>query len=300
MSKISSMIGTLVIFFVAALLISSYMKIGGYDVAKKVPVIEIKGLITYNGIQSFLAETTSSKDIIELLAKYEQDESVKAVILDINSNGGMVVASKQLADAVSRMQKPVVAVVGEMAASGAYWVAAASDAIVADELSMVGSIGVLGSYLEFSGLMEEHGVEYERLVSGKYKDAGSPFKELSEEEKELLQKKINIIQKKFEDEIVEYRNLDDDARERVSTAEFFLGSEAIELGLVDELGGMGNALNISKHLANETDIVLYHKPQQKKLLEKLTGFSSQSSYFFGRGFAKELLVSNEQGAIIRV
>lgn len=300
MSKISSMIGTLVIFFIVSLLISSYMKIEGYDVGKKIPVIEIKGFITYDDGQSFLTETTSSKNIIEQLAKYEADESVKAVILEINSNGGAVVASKRLADAVSRMQKPVVTVVGEMAASGAYWVAAASDAIVADELSMVGSIGVLGSFLEFSGLMEEHGVEYERLVSGKYKDAGVPFKELSEEEREMLQKKVDIIQKKFEDEIVSYRNLDEDVRERVATAEFFLGSEAIELGLVDEIGGMGNALNISKNLANETDAVLYRKPERKKLLDKLTGFSTQNSYFFGRGFAKEMLVSGEQGVDIRV
>ncbi|MFH1638251.1 MAG: signal peptide peptidase SppA [Candidatus Woesearchaeota archaeon] len=299
MSKISSMLGTLVIFLIAALLISSYFKMEGFDVGKKIPVVEIKGLITYDGSSSFLMQATSSKEIIKQLGKYEADESVKGVILEINSNGGTVVASKSLADAVSRMQKPVVAVVGESAASGAYWVAAASDAIVADELSMVGSVGVLGSYLQFSGLMDKYGVEYERVVAGKYKDVGSPFKELTDDEEKMLQGKVDMIQDTFSEEIANYRHLNYGVKERIATGEFFLGKEAISLGLVDELGGMGNALNITRGLANDTDAQLYFKPEPSRFFDKLLGFSSQASYYFGRGFGREFLASGENGLEIR-
>ncbi len=300
MSKLSSMLGTLVIFLIAALLISTYFKMEGYDVANKVPVVEIKGMITYDGGGGLIVETISSKDIVEELAKHEADESVKGVILEINSGGGTVVASKKVADAVSKMSKPVVTVVGESAASGAYWIAAASDWIVADELSIVGSIGVLGSYLQISELMDEYGVEYERVVAGEYKDVGTPFKEPSKEEAELLQSKIDMVQEVFAEEVAEYRDLDEEAKEKISTGEFFFGKEAIEIGLVDEIGGMGNALNMTKMLANESDAKLYLKPKQTKLLDKLTGFSAFSSYYFGRGFANEFLAEKDKGVEISV
>ena len=140
-----------------------------------------------------------STTIAGYLKKAKENPRIKAIVVEINSPGGTVVASKEIAAAVedAKTKKPVIAWIREVGASGGYWVASSADHIIADEMSITGSIGVLGSYLSFGGLIEDYNVSYERLVGGQYKDAGSPFKDLSAEERELLQERINIIHDAF-------------------------------------------------------------------------------------------------------
>ena len=123
----------------------------------------------------------------------KKDVRIKGVIFKINSPGGSVVGSKEIGNAIKKLGKPSVAVIREVGASGAYWVASSADVIIADELSITGSIGVISSYLQFSKIMEEYGITYERLVGGEHKDMGVPYKQLSKEEQIIMQKKINII-----------------------------------------------------------------------------------------------------------
>ncbi len=202
-----------------------------------VALIPLSGVLTGDGGQSYLGQpTTSSQDIVEFILQAEEHPQVRVILLEINSPGGSAVASDEIAAAVKSSDKPVVALIREVGASGGYWVASAADYVMANRMSITGSVGVLSSYLEFSGLMEEYGVGYERLVAGERKDIGTPFRKLSDEERRLLEGKLKRIHEFFIQEIAGNRNLEVEEVRRLATGEFYLGVEALELGLVDALG----------------------------------------------------------------
>jgi protease-4 len=193
------------------------------------------------------------------------------------------VASDESATAIKQAEKPVIALIREAGASGGYWVASAADYIIANRMSITGSIGVLSSYLEFSGLMDKYGVSYERLVAGKYKDIGSPFAPLSEEERRILQGKLDKIHDFFIEEIAANRKLESSKVRELATGEFFLGVEALELGLVDELGEISTVEEYLKQTYGLTtvDYVLYEK--KAGLLDLLSSVAADFSFSLGQG-----------------
>ena len=288
-SKAIKIIFVLLIFFSASFMISR--NFNSIDFSDKIVFIPIKGTIySGNGNGLFNEDRTLSSDIINYLEKAENDNTIKAVILEINSPGGTVIGSKEIADKVKSLDKPVVSWIREVGASGAYWVASASDAIVADPLSITGSIGVVSSYLEFDKLFEKYGVTYERLVSGQFKDAGSPYKELTDEERNLLQGKIDLIHDTFVKDVSENRgkNLG-----KYATGEFFLGSEAYKLGLIDYLGGKEKAINVSKELAKIEKAKTVTFKSKKSLLGSLDKYFTKFSYNIGVGISDGLLAKDE-------
>lgn len=257
MNKFAFVILVLLGFVVVSLVLSSLI---GVNNSAKIALIPIKGAISSSGDGlPFGTGGASSSAIVDKLEDADEDDSVKAIILEIDSPGGTVLASKEVADKIKEIEKPVVALIRGAGASGAYWIASASDYIVADELSIVGSIGVTSSYLEFSGLLKEYGVGYERLVTGEFKDIGTPYKELTDKERELFMGKLNQIHNFFVEEVAGNRNLSASKVGKLATGEIFLGQEAVKLGLVDELGGKDEAVNVSKRLANitEAEVVTY-------------------------------------------
>ena len=174
-----------------------------------IAVIPVKGVISFsNSGLLFQQSNANAQSILDNIEK-AKSKNVKAVVFEIDSPGGTVVASKEIAEAIRKLDKPTVSVIRETGASGAYWIAASTDKIVADDLSITGSIGVISSYLEFYEFLDKNGVKYNRLVAGKYKDMGSPFKDLSDEERDILQKKLDLIHEIFIDYVKERRNLTD-------------------------------------------------------------------------------------------
>ena len=255
----------------------------------KIAVIEINGPITSGGFKIPLQRTgASSETLIKFLEQAEESKEIKAVLLDINSPGGTVVASREVAEKVKSLKKPVVAFINEIGTSGAYWIASAADKIVADPLSITGSIGVIASYLEFADLMEKYGVTYEQLISGKYKDLGSPFKKLTPEEHRLIQKKIDKIHEAFIREVAANRKLPVQDVEKIATGEYFLGEEAKELQLVDEVGTRDLALNITKQLIGVQKVTLVKFEETKSLLSLLTNLQSEALYSLGQGIGSEM------------
>ena len=260
-----------------------------FSVTNSVVMIPIHGIITIGNSELILSEEqTTSNAVISYLDKADKDPSVKGVILEINSGGGNVVASKEIANRVKAMKKPVVAWIREVGASGAYWVASAADKIVADSLSVTGSIGVRSSYLEFSGLMEMYGVKYESLTGGKYKDSGSPYKEMTNEERALWQSKIDIIHTEFIKEVNENRgkNLGEYA-----TGMFYLGKEAEKIGMIDYLGSKDKVVEVIKELTGvkEVNIVVYkQKTSVLNILERFTSkFGDSIGSAIGDSFKTE-------------
>ena len=157
--------------------------------------------------------------------------------------------SREIAYAVKSMEKPTLCWMGDIAASGAYWIASSCDHVMADPLSMTGSIGVTASYLEFSELFEKYGVTYEQITSGESKDIGSPFRNMTAEEREKFEYLTDEIFNYFLNDVIANRGLSETQVEQIKSGYIFLGKDAIDLGLVDSLGTMQDAKDRAKTLA---------------------------------------------------
>ncbi|MEM3126513.1 MAG: signal peptide peptidase SppA [Candidatus Woesearchaeota archaeon] len=280
--------GLLMISSLTALIFSVALFGTSFPAEGNVALIPITGEISTDGSESSWGEiTTSSTDVMSFIEEAEKNNEIKAILFEIDSPGGSAVASKEIVDAIKQAKKPKVAVIRELGASGAYWAASATDHIIADELSVTGSIGVLSSYLEFSGLMEKYGVKYHELTGGRYKDAGSPFKSLEPDEELLLKQKINRIHSIFIDSVAQNRNLSREKVEEVADGMFLLGIEAKEAGLVDEIGNRKTAEIWIKQRTNLTEVTYAEYVHEPTLLETLSKLKNQNSFWTGRGIASQ-------------
>lgn len=246
-------------------------------------VIPIAGPVT-SSRRPFGMGTTP--DTFRRLVEIALRKGVDGFIVEINSPGGEVVPSKEIAHFLRSIGKPSVAIVRGQATSGAYLVAAACDKIVADELSLVGSIGVLGSFLEASQLLEKFGVRYQRLVGGEKKDAGSPFRSPTEEERSYLQKVVNEIHSEILDFVVKSRHLAPEQAERLRDGRVFLAREGKDVGLVDSLGGGPEAVRMLNSLTGARATKLIEMRPKVPFIERLIGYGEALSYRMGAAFAE--------------
>src|SRR3989344_139732 len=158
--------GTILTIWIVATIIAGSITELKQAVSEKIVIIPITGPLSISENDAGILEprTATTENILDNIKKARSDSSVKAIIFEINSPGGTVVASKEIADAVKNLKKPNIALIREVGASGAYWVASASDKIVASPMSITGSIGVISSYSEFSKLFDKYGVTYQQLT----------------------------------------------------------------------------------------------------------------------------------------
>ena len=258
-----------------------------------IALISISGQI--GSSDGFLESPANPDDIADMISQAEKDSRVKGILIEVNSPGGSPVASEEVMKAVKKAAKPKVAVIRDVGASGAYWIASAADHVIASPVSLTGSVGVTASYLEFSGLLSQYGVKYERLVSGENKDAGSPFRNLTADERAIADDTLAAMHSYFLDSVKENRKITDAAAiEKISTARVFLGSEAKDLGLIDSLGGKEEAEAWLMRQANLTEIkyVTYKKKPFFSLGELLLRQSSNAGSAFGKAFLNRLIPQN--------
>ncbi|MBR9702800.1 S49 family peptidase, partial [Candidatus Woesearchaeota archaeon] len=200
----------LFLFSSCAALFVAIGDLGNFEYAEgNVAVIPIKGVIVTES-DTFGGGFAVSDDIISSLEDARDDKKIKAVILEIDSPGGRPVPSDEIGRAVRSVRaqnKTVVAWVRDVGASGAYWIASSADHIVANRMSLTGSIGVTGSYFGLEEFIDDWNVTYRRFVSGEMKDVGTPFREMTRNEEKFVQKKINLIHIYFVDEVANNRNL---------------------------------------------------------------------------------------------
>lgn len=206
-----------------------------------------------------------SDDIIRFLEKISSQRRIKAVIFEIDSPGGTPYASKEIADSVKKLDLPTVAHIREHGTSGAYWIASACDSIVADPLSSIGGIGTRADRLDLSELARKIGIKIDTFAKGEYKGVGSPYSEMSDREKEFIQDHVESFNKYFVDEIRKNRKIKDDRLlEDITSGKAFLGEQALELGLIDHLGGNEKALEIAEKLAGNRLVPDYRKGSMEK------------------------------------
>jgi protease-4 len=207
-----------------------------------IAVMPIEGVIMPWGNGAEYPEfVTTPTDVRDFLTSLEYETMIEGVLFEINSPGGTPVASEAIATEIDKMELPNVALVGDMAASGGYMIAAAADTIVASPMSDVGSIGVTMSYLEESEKNDEEGITYVPLNSGKFKDMGSPNKAITEEERTLLEAQLAEVHNYFIDLVSRYRDIGRDDVAALADGSTLTGTKALEKRLVDKLGGREEA-----------------------------------------------------------
>lgn len=200
--------------------------------------------------------------ILDQLDQALEDDSVKAIILRVDSPGGTVAASQEIMMAVRRVseEKPIITSVGDLCASGAYMVASQTDEIIAAPGSTIGSIGVIMSLVNAEELVDKVGLKFTTLTQGEYKDAGSMYRSLTETETAMFNEQMALIQEQFVADVAEGRKMSVDEAEKLATGWAWLGSEALELGLVDSLGNYDDAVDRAAELGGiegEPGIVTY-------------------------------------------
>jgi protease-4 len=214
-------------------------------------------------------EITESKKIVEMLLRAEEDKDIKAIILRIDSPGGAVAPTQEIYEEVRRIDKikPIYSSFGSVAASGGYYIAAATRRIYANAGTLTGSIGVIMSMPDFSELMKWAKVRQETIKAGRYKDIGNPTRSMTEEERMFLNDLLAGTHKQFINDILNVRKdrLKKDINE-LAQGQIFSGAEAKEFGLVDEVATLWQAGRaIHKELKFKGKFSLrFVKPQKKK------------------------------------
>ncbi|ADL08889.1 signal peptide peptidase SppA [Thermosediminibacter oceani] len=215
-----------------------------------VGVINLEGVITGGSGDAFLS--SGSDHIVHQLHEASQDPSIKALVIRINSPGGSAAASQEIYQEVLKVKeagKKVVVSMGDVAASGGYWVASAADKIVANPATITGSIGVIMEFQNVEGLFEKLGLKVNVIKSAEHKDIGSPTRPMTEEERAIFQGMVDDIYNQFIDVVAKGRKMDREKVKELADGRIFTGRQAKELGLVDELGNFYDALKIAAELA---------------------------------------------------
>ncbi len=208
-----------------------------------VAVIHVDGIIAGTG--SYYDGVITPEYLLDQLDQALSDSSVKAIVLRIDSPGGTVAASQEISTEVARAaeEKPIIASIGDVGASGAYMIASQCDEIIANPTSAVGSIGVITEIPNVAGLLDKLGIEFTVLTAGEYKDAGSPFRSITPTETGLIQREVDIAYDEFIRIVSEGRGLPEDDVREMATGWAWSAIEGQEMGLVDTLGTYNDALD---------------------------------------------------------
>lgn len=235
----------------------------------KVLVISIKGVISDESKKGVFRERPSVvQETVSQLLLAESDKEVRAVVIKMDSPGGPTTASDLLYHEIMAFKKrtgvKVVVAMMDVAASGGYYVSLAADFILAHPTTVTGSIGVIFIRPMVTGLMEKIGLDVKVTKSGRNKDMGSPFRQTTEEEQKIFNSLVDKLAERFINLVHKQRKLDKKAIADISTGRVYLAKEALQLGLVDEIGYLNDALLHAKKLAGlpqDSKVIVYRRTE---------------------------------------
>lgn len=219
------------------------------------------GVVTLEGI------IKDSSPVVDQLIEYSKNDSIKAVVLRIDSPGGGVVSSQEIYKAVLALKKKknVVVSMGSVATSGGYYVACAADKIVANPGTITGSIGVIIHFSNVEELLKKVGLKSSIVKSGRYKDIGSPLREMTSDEKRLIQEVVDDIYDQFLEAVSLNRKISKEKAASIAEGKIFTGRQALKMGLVDFLGDKEYAINLAAKLSGIKGKPEVVYPKEKRL-----------------------------------
>ncbi len=236
----------------------------------KIAQIDVSGVLINGSMPQLIGEGENPVSLlVENLSKASEDDSVKAVLLRINSPGGTVTAADIMYQEILRFRKtarhpkPVVAMIMDVGASGAYYVACGCDEIVANRSSVIGSIGVIMQTFNLKGTLDKIGVQTVAIKSGRLKDAGSPWRGMTEEERKIFQGLIDDFFDRFVEVVADGRpRLSKERVREIADGRVWTAQQALELGLIDRIGTLRDGLAVAKKMADATRVrvVTYRRP----------------------------------------
>lgn len=224
----------------------------------RIVVIYLTGVIQESSGGGFLSGAITPRYVQNQLEKAKADEEIKGIVLRVESPGGSIAASQEIAALIRNFSKPVVVSMADMAASGGYYISAPAQGIVAQPGTMTGSIGVISTLINTEGLYEKLGLEVETFKSGEHKDMFS--RTLTVEEKQIMQEISDEAYGQFIAEVAEGRGMGLEEVHALATGQLYLGTQAFELGLVDRLGGIEEAIAYLAELNGLENPVRYEFP----------------------------------------
>lgn len=278
-------VAILVFFFLVIYLIGRFMgRENQFTFGDKIAVVEIQGLIA------------QSSETIQEIHQHLEDTGVKAIVLRIDSPGGGVGPAQEIHREVqkARAKKKIITSMGSVAASGGYYIACASDLIVANPGTITGSIGVIMEFTNLEELLKKIGVKGVVVKAGEYKDVGSPFREMAPNEKKIMQDVIDNVHQQFIKAVEEGRKLEHSSVIRIADGRIFTGEQALELKLVDRMGNLQDAIDMAAEMVGIQGKPYVIYPKRKfsvwdLLLDELTSAVLKSLQ--GRGFGLNYLLS---------
>lgn len=243
----------------------------------KVAVISLSGPIQSERTGFLFGGSIISPQLVRsYLERANEDITVKAIVLQIESPGGSVAACQEILNEVERVDKPIVVSMGTVVASGGYYISAKADKIVALPGTLTGSIGVIAQVPNIKGLYDKLGIDMEVFKAGKYKDMYAGIRGLTPEERMLMQEITDRLYEQFIEAVAEGRGLSKEKVMELATGQLYTGEQAKELGLVDELGGVNTAIDLAASLAGiEEPKVEYYKREVPSLLDYIVGMNWQ-------------------------
>lgn len=238
----------------------------------KVPIGDKIALVRIEGV------ILDSRDIIKELKEYSKDPSVKGIVLRVNSPGGAVAPAQEIYREILKIKekKKVVVSMGSVAASGGYYISCPADKIVANAGTLTGSIGVIMEIPNIEGLMKKIGIETQVIKSGRHKDTASVFKSLTPEEKRILQEVLNDVHEQFIEAVSKGRNMKIEDIRKLADGRIFTGRMAKEVGLVDELGNIEDAIKLAGELSGiKGEPQVIYKKEEFSLFDLIRGRSPE-------------------------
>ncbi len=294
-----------VIFYLAVVFVllviiagSIFLIFGGRDLGisgNRVEVIYVQGILLTGSLPTGFGIATS-EEITKSLKDASEDEGVKAIVMRINSPGGSPAASQEIIAAMKKVKKPIVVSMGDVAASGAYYISAPATRIIANPDTITGSIGVIWEFQNRSAFYDKDGTKFYISKSGELKDMGGDWRGLTDDEKKYADQIISESYNRFVEEVARGRNLSVSKVKDLADGRVYTGAKAKELGLVDDFGSMDDAIDIAASLggiAGKPDVTYANKPSLSRLLfggEKID-LSKFASYFYDSPYGQMLSIS---------
>ena len=231
-----------------------------YATGQRVGVIEINGVIS------------DSREVVTQVSRYREDDSIPAIVLRIDSPGGVVAPTQEIFDEIRKAResgKTIIASMGSVAASGGYYIACAADSILANPGTLTGSIGVIFEIPSAEGLFEKLGIDWQVIKSGEYKDVGSLARRLTDEEQQFMQAVVDDVYNQFVDVVTKRRPLTREQVVKLADGRVFTGNQAKSLGLIDRLGTYQDAIDLAARMAGISGKPKTIRPRDKNIFDLL-------------------------------